>query len=255
MAIADPNPNNPTGVKLVFKDYPYGADGLEIWTAIKTWVTDFCSIFYKDDNSVKSDIELQAWWSEIRNVGHGDKRSDSWWYKMTTFSDLTEALTTLIWIASALHASVNFGQHAYAGYPLNRPTLCQKFIPEEGTFEYAEFLKDPDKYYLQMLPGKFEMTLGVALVEVLSQHTSDEVYLGQRPSEWTDNEEVRHKFDKFNAELQKIEGKIMKRNRDPRLKNRCGPAKIPYELLYPDTSSAGPKEGITGKGIPNSISI
>ncbi|KAK9993059.1 hypothetical protein SO802_022762 [Lithocarpus litseifolius] len=252
MAIKD---SNPTGVQLLFEDYPYGADGLEIWTAIKTWVTDFCSIFYKDDNSVKSDIELQEWWSEIKNMGHGDKRNETWWYKMKEFSELTQALTTLIWIASALHASVNFGQYAYAGYPLNRPTLCRKFIPKEGTIEYAEFLEDPDKYYLKMLPERFEMSLAVALVEVLSQHTSDEVYLGQRPSEWTDNEEVKHKFDRFNAELQKIERKIMERNKDPRLKNRCGPVNIPYKLLYPDTSSNGPEEGITGKGIPNSISI
>lgn len=252
MALKD---SNPTGVRLLFEDYPYGADGLEIWTAIKTWVTDFCSIFYKDDNSVKSDIELQSWWSEIKNIGHGDKRTETWWYKMKEFSELTQALTTLIWIASALHASVNFGQYAYAGYPLNRPTLCRKFIPKEGSIEYAEFLEDPDKYYFKMLPERFEMSLAVALVEVLSQHTSDEVYLGQRPSEWTDNEEVKHKFDKFNAELQKIEKKIMERNKDPRLKNRCGPVNIPYKLLYPDTSNNGPKEGITGKGIPNSISI
>ena len=81
---------------------------------------------------------------QIRNVGHGDKRDETWWYKMTTLSNLIEGLTTLIWIASALHASVNFGQYDYAGYPLNRPTLCRSFIPREGSFAYAEFLKDLD---------------------------------------------------------------------------------------------------------------
>ncbi|CBI35577.3 unnamed protein product, partial [Vitis vinifera] len=35
------DPDNPTGVYPLLEDYPYGADGLEIWTAIKTWVTDF----------------------------------------------------------------------------------------------------------------------------------------------------------------------------------------------------------------------
>lgn len=255
LALEDPDPNNPTGVRLLFEDYPYGKDGLDIWTAIKTWVTDFCSIFYKDDDSVKADSELRAWWSEIITVGHGDKRYQTRWYQMTTCSSLIQTLTILIWITSGLHAVVNFGQYAYAGYPLNRPTLCRKFIPEEGTFEYAEFLKDPDQYYLKMLPERFEMSIGVALVEVLSRHTSDEMYLGQRPSAWTDNEEVRHKFEKFNEELQKIERKIKERNSDPRLKNRRGPAKIPYNFLYPDTSNIGSKEGITGKGIPNSISI
>ena len=246
-------PNSPTGVELLF-DYPYAVDGLDVWTAIKTWVTDFCSIFYKDDDSVKADSELKAWWREIRTVGHGDQ-SNSPWYKMTTCSNLIQILTILIWITSGLHAVVNFGQYAYAGYPLNRPGLCRKFIPEEGTFEFAEFLKDPDQYYLKMLPEKFEMSIGVALAEVLSQHTSDELYLGQRPSEWTDNEEVQQKFGMFNEELQKIEKKIKARNRNPELKNRQGPAKIPYNLLYPGTSNIGSKEGITGEGIPNSISI
>ncbi|KAH7518761.1 hypothetical protein FEM48_Zijuj09G0205400 [Ziziphus jujuba var. spinosa] len=257
MAIKDPNPYNPTGVQLLFEDYPYGADGLEIWIAIKTWVTDFCSIFYTDDDSVSSDQEIQSWWLEIRNVGHGDKCSETWWYRMTTLSDLIQALTTLIWTASAIHASVNFGQYAYYGYPPNRPTLFKKDIPWEGTVEYGEFLKDPDKYYLKMLPGKLQMSLSVALLEVLSRHASDEVYLGQRSSSmvWINNEEVGKRFDKFSKELKQIEKRITERNRNPNLKNRRGPSGIPYTLLYPDTSNVELKGGITGKGIPNSISI
>jgi lipoxygenase len=106
-----------------------------------------------------------------------------------------------------------------------------------------------------MLPSRFEMSLGIALIEVLSRHTSDEVYLGQRPLlECTDNV-VQQKFKKFNEHLQEIEKKIIQRNKDPKFKNRSGPAKIPYELLYPDTSNVGSTWGITGKGIPNNISI
>ena len=119
------DPNSPTGVQLLFEDYPYGADGLEIWHAIKTWVTDYCSIFYKDNDSVKFDIEIQIWWSEIKNVGHSDKCSETW-HEMTTISNLIEALTTLIWITSPFYASVNFGQYAYASYPPNHPMLIPK---------------------------------------------------------------------------------------------------------------------------------
>lgn len=256
MALEDPDPGNPSGIQLLFMDYPYGADGLEIWTAIQAWVTDFCMLFYTDDASVRSDEEVQAWWSEIRNVGHGDKRNESWWYEMTSRKDLIQALTTMIWTASALHASVNFGQYAYNGYPPNRTTLCQRFVPQEGTFEYAEFLKDPDKYYLNMLPERFEMILGIAVAGVLSKHTSDEVYLGQRLSSLSiNNEEVSHKFEKFNEELRNIEKRIEYKNVDLKLKNRRGCAKMPYMLLYPDTSNVESKGGITGKGIPNSISI
>lgn len=255
MAVRDPDPGNPSGVRLIFPDYPYAEDGLEIWTAIKTWVKSFSSIFYKDDDSVHSDEELQAWWSEIRNVGHGDKPHKSGWYEMATLSDLVEALTTLIWTATGLHAAVNSGQYAYASYPLNRPTLCYKFIPSEGTVEYAEFLSDPDKYYLEMIPGKFETALAAALTEVLSHHAMDELYLGRSSYNWTDNAKARHSFSEFSKELKNIENRIEERNRDPKRKNRSGPAKIPYKLLLPDTSNFIPKGGIRGKGIPNSISI
>ena len=256
MAVKDPDVNNPTGIQLLPLDYPYATDGLEIWVAIKQWVKDFCSFFYKDDEAIKADVELQSWWSEIQTVGHGDMRNETWWYQMTTLSNLVEALTTLIWIASAQHASINFGQYAYNGYPPNRPTLCKKFIPIEGTIEFGEFLKDPDKFFLKMLPNRFEMSLAVALVDVLSRHTSDEVYLGcQLSPGWIDNELVQNRFAEFKEELKEIQARISERNRDPKLKNRRGPAKIEYTLLYPDTSGSWSRRGMTGRGIPNSISI
>lgn len=254
MAVEDPN--HPSGVRLLFDDYPYGADGLDIWRAIKTWVTAYCSVYYPNDTSVSSDAEIQAWWSEVQHVGHGDKSAEDWWPpKLLTIPELVQTLTTLMWIASAMHASVNFGQYGYAGFLPNRPTMCRRLIPEEGTEEYAELLMDPNKFYLTMLPVRFTATLGVALVEILSTHTTDEVYLGTRSSsKWTDNEAVLRLFDEFTDTLRWVERTISLKNSEPTLKNRLGPAKWPYLLLYPDTTNNG-SSGMTGKGIPNSVSI
>ncbi|XP_070011926.1 linoleate 9S-lipoxygenase 5 isoform X2 [Nicotiana tabacum] len=244
------------GIQLLFEDYPYGADGLEIWVATKRWVTDFCRYFYKDDNSLRSDHEIQEWWSEIRKIGHGDKCNETWWSSMTTVSDLVEALTTLIWISSCLHASVNFGQYEYAGHPLNRPTKCRNFIAMEGTREYAEFLHDPDKFFLKMLPNRSEITLYLALLEILSAHTSDEVYLGQRQSpNWIDDVWVKQRFEQFAEELNEVHKRIVERNADSKLKNRRGPSTIPYKLLDPTVSNIKSGQGITAIGIPNSISM
>ena len=44
MAVKDPSA--PHGLRLMIKDYPYAVDGLEIWSAIYTWVEDYCSFFY-----------------------------------------------------------------------------------------------------------------------------------------------------------------------------------------------------------------
>lgn len=250
------NPDCLAGVQLLFEDYPYGTDGLEIWVATKRWVTDFCLHFYKDDNSLRSDHEIQEWWSEIKKIGHGDKCNETWWYTMTTLSDLVEALTTLIWISSGLHASVNFGQYGYVGHALNRPTKCRNFIPVEGTREFAEFLHDPDKFFLKMLPHRYEITLYMALLEVLSAPTSDEVYLGQRQSpNWIDDVWVKQRFEQFAEELKEVDRRIVERNADPKLKNRQGPSNIPYKLLGPAVSNVKSCQGITAVGIPNSISM
>ncbi|GAA0170917.1 oxygenase [Lithospermum erythrorhizon] len=254
MAIS--NPDEAAGVQLVMEDYPYGVDGLDIWVVLQRWVSDFCSYIYKDNDALRSDHEIQEWWYEIRHVGHGDKYSETWWYSMTTVDDLKKTLTTLIWIVSVLHASQNFGQYAYCGYPPNRPTACRRFIPKEGTKEFADFLTDPDMYFLKMLPTKFEMTLSITLVEVLSRHISEEVYLGQQSSpNWIDDEWINRRYKEFAFELQLVERRILKRNKDPSFRNRRGPAKIPYKLLYPDTLNVRNRSGITDKGIPNSISI
>ncbi|OMO86803.1 Lipoxygenase [Corchorus capsularis] len=255
----------PGGVKLILEDYPYAKDGIEIWDAIETWVRAYCKIFYESDESVKNDGEIQAWWSEIRNKGHPDQKEG--WYELTDRESLARALTTLIWITSGLHAAVNFGQYAYAGWPPNRPMLLRKFIPKKGTPEFHELKNDPDKFLLQMWPDKFQMAFVIAVMDLLSRHTSDEVYLGQKPPEnnWEDNKDVDKEFENFSEKLKEIEKNIMERNKKYNLMNRWGYAKIPYKLLYPDTSKTkapaskekdGPeKVDITGRGIPNSISI
>uniref|UniRef100_A0A804JKV1 Lipoxygenase n=1 Tax=Musa acuminata subsp. malaccensis TaxID=214687 RepID=A0A804JKV1_MUSAM len=48
------------GLRLLIKDYPYAVDGLAIWNAIQTWVTEYCSIYYPSDEAVKADTELRA---------------------------------------------------------------------------------------------------------------------------------------------------------------------------------------------------
>ncbi|WRX22383.1 PLAT/LH2 domain - like 5 [Theobroma cacao] len=254
--MAVPDASLPHGVRLLIQDYPYAVDGLEIWSAIETWVTEYCSFYYPSDEVVKEDNEIQSWWAEIRTEGHGDLKDEPWWPEIKTRAELIEACTIIIWVASAFHAAVNFGQYPYAGYLPNRPTVSRRFMPEPGTPEYAELEKDPDLAFLKTITAQFQTLLGVSLIEVLSRHSADEIYLGQRDSpEWTSDAEPLAAFERFGKKLIEIESRIMDRNNDSRLKNRTGPVKMPYTLLYPNTSDYSREGGLTGKGIPNSISI
>lgn len=179
---------------------------------------------------------------------------------MHTVKELTKTCTTIIWIASALHAAVNFGQYPYAGYVPNRPTISRQKMPTPGTKEYEELEKKPEKVFLRTITSRIQTLLGISLIEVLSRHSSDEVYLGQRDTlEWTSEKKVLIAFGRFRERLVGLEDEIKKLNEDSGLKNRNGPVKFPYTLLYPNTSE---EKGIGGKlpkdvpkGIPNSVSI
>uniref|UniRef100_A0A7C9EY24 Lipoxygenase domain-containing protein n=1 Tax=Opuntia streptacantha TaxID=393608 RepID=A0A7C9EY24_OPUST len=249
--MAAEDPQSPHGYKLLIQDYPYAVDGLDIWSAIEKWVREYCSFYYKTDEMVVNDTELQGWWREIREEGHGDLKDEQWWPEMKSFEELTETCTIIIWVASALHAAVNFGQYPYAGYLPNRPTISRRFMPEEGTPEYEELKNKPETAFLKTITSQFQTLLGISLIEILSRHSSDELYLGQRESaEWTADCGPIEASERFRTRLEEIEHEIEKRNDSGKWRNRYGPVNMPYTLLIP--SSEG---GVTAKGIPNSITI
>lgn len=249
MAVEDPN--SPHGVRLVIEDYPFAVDGLEIWDAIKTWVHEYVHCYYEHDDTVKQDQELQAWWKELVEVGHGDLKDKPWWYKMQSRKDLIETCTIVIWTSSALHAAVNFGQFPYGGYIVNRPTLSRRLLPEEGTPEYEELKTNPEKAFLKTITPKLQTLVDLSVIEILSRHASDEVYLGTRDNpNWTSDAKPLEAFKRFGKKLTEIEEKLVKRNKTETLRNRVGPVNMPYTLLHPTS-----EEGLTNRGIPNSISI
>ncbi|KAL3631697.1 Lox4p [Castilleja foliolosa] len=249
--VAIEDSSSPHGVRLLIDDYPFAVDGLEIWAAIKAWVENYCNIYYKTDDVVQTDVELQSWWEEVRDKGHADKKHEPWWPKMQTRKELIHSCTIIIWVSSALHAALNYGQYPYGGYLPNRPSTSRRLIPEMGTPEYQEIVSNPDKAYLKTITSQLQSVLGISLVEILSRHSSDEIYLGQRNDpEWTKDDEALKAFEMFGKRLSEIEKSIIDMNKDGRWRNRYGPVNMPYTLLYPSSDI-----GLTGRGIPNSISI
>ncbi|KAG6437948.1 hypothetical protein SASPL_102879 [Salvia splendens] len=251
MAVEDPSA--PHGVKLVIEDYPYANDGLLIWDAIKEWVSDYVPQYYTDASLIQSDTELQAWWTEIKTVGHGDKKDEPWWPELKTPDDLIGILTTIIWTASGHHAAVNFGQFDYGAYFPNRPTTARVPMPVEDPSPEGKkkFLERPEAFLLECFPSQLQATVILTILDVLSNHSPDEEYIGgQIEPYWEDNKVIKAAFERFHGKLMEIEGIIDARNADLSLKNRSGAGVVPYELLKP---YSGP--GVTGKGVPNSISI
>ena len=251
--LAVEDPNSPHGLKLTIPDYPFANDGLLLWDSIKEWVTDYVKHYYKDASMVGSDAELQAWWTEIRTKGHGDKKDEPWWPALKTPEDLIEIVSTIVWVTSGHHAAVNFGQYAYAGYFPSRPTIARINMPTEDPTDdgWHRFLTKPENELLACLPSQLQATKILTILDVLSSHSPDEEYVGEfsEPA-WNTDPIIKAAFERFAGRLKELEGIIDARNEDKTLKNRHGAGVVPYELLKPFSES-----GVTGKGVPYSISI
>lgn len=246
--MALPDPKAPYGLKLVIEDYPYAKDGLDLWTAIRSWVKEHLDLFYADDKAVQFDVELQTWWTEARLKGHADITEG--WIMADSKENLVQIITTIAWVASCHHAAVNFGQYLFAGFMPNHPSMTRKLIPEEGTPDWGTMQRDPAKFLLSMLANAVQTRVNMTTIEILSTHAANEEYLGERSEDWTGNANVLAAFAKFGKKVDEIDALIKARNADPSLKHRNGPVAVPYELLRPKSS-----DGLTNKGIPNSISI
>ncbi|KAF2304538.1 hypothetical protein GH714_033122 [Hevea brasiliensis] len=124
--------------------------------------------------------------------------------------------------------------------------------PEDLTSSLLPSYGLPTRHFLSSLPSLPETTYFMSVLDILSTHATDEQYIGGRKdlSAWGGDTEIIEAFYKFSMEIKKIEKEIERRNADPKLSNRCGPGIAPYELLLP---SSGP--GVTGRGVPNSISM
>ncbi|AQK43899.1 lipoxygenase7 [Zea mays] len=249
MAVEDPT--KPHGLRLLIEDYPYATDGLLLWSAITRWCGAYVATYYPSDESVQADTELQSWYTEAVQTGHADKRGAPWWPRLTTPGDLASLLTTLLWLTSAQHAALNFGQYPLGGYIPNRPPLMRRLVPAEGDPEHAHLVADPHRFFLSALPGLTQATTFMTVIDTLSTHSADEQYLGERPDEaWTADPAALAAEREFADEVRRAEEEIGRRNTDAGRRNRCGAGVLPYELMAP---TSGP--GITCRGVPNSVTI
>jgi hypothetical protein len=248
--MAEKDPNSKYGIKLLVDDYPYAKDGLDMWFAIKQWNTDYVDIYYADDNAVKNDVELQNWWTEIREKGHEDKKNAPGWPEMNSKANLVDICTTMQWIPSCQHAAINFGQYAYAGFMPHHPTLTRRLLPDDGTKEMDELKKGGEKFYLSLISDISSAVTTMSVYEVLSSHSPNEIYIGDRQINWAECDKVNNAFKKFSAKLEEIDREIEQRNKNSKLKNRLGAAQVPYNLLRPSS-----QQGVTARGVPNSITI
>ncbi|KAF2304541.1 hypothetical protein GH714_033133 [Hevea brasiliensis] len=162
--LAEPDPIQKHGLRLLIEDYPYANDGLLIWSALETLVRTYVNYYYPEASLVQYDTELQACYNEFINVGHTDVSHADWWPKLSTPEDLTSFLTTILWIVTAQHAALNFGNI---------------------------IMVDPQGHFLSSLPSLPDTTYFMSVLDILSTHATDEQYIGGRKDLSVGNSELK----------------------------------------------------------------
>ena len=123
-------------------EYPYRDDALLLWQALHAWVQEVLGMHYADDAAVQHDEALQAWAAElaaqdgarVRTFGEPGRPG-----VVSTRAWLVDAVTHIIFTASAQHAAVNFSSEDYVIYEPAMPLALYTDAPTSiDTPEQAE---------------------------------------------------------------------------------------------------------------------
>ncbi|KAL2086487.1 hypothetical protein ACEWY4_017546 [Coilia grayii] len=151
-------------------NYYYRDDGIKLWNIINKCVCVFLQYYYKSDEDVQKDTELQQWIMEIFKHGFLQKKSTGIPESFQTVVDLVKFVTMVIFTASAQHAAVNNGQFDFGGWMPNYPSALGKPPPKEKG-------QTTETTIQQTLPNKSTTVNAMAIVKLLTEQSTDFVSL------------------------------------------------------------------------------
>ena len=204
-------------------DYPYRDDALLLWNAIKTYVSDYLSLYYTSPVDILDDTELQGWVNKLISPEGGNVKGLVPNGELKTLNQLVEIATQIIFVSGPQHGAVNYAQYDYMAFAPNMP-LATYAEPPSRDQEINE------KTIQSILPPPKSAVEQIELMRTLCVFQANR--LGYPDKEFVDAR-AQGVLDKFRERLKEIEQKIILRN-----ENRLEP----YIFLLPPN-------------IPNSINI
>ncbi|AFY58433.1 lipoxygenase [Rivularia sp. PCC 7116] len=202
--------------------YPYRDDALLVWNTIHQWVGDYLNIYYKSDADVKNDTKLQNWAIEAGAFDGGRVPDFGQQHGLIqTLDYLIDAITLIIFTASAQHAAVNFPQGDMMNYA--------PAVPLAG-YQPASILegKVTEENYLNLLPPLEQAQEQLNLVHLLGS-----IYyqtLGDYPENYFKDTLVKPALQQFRNNLIEVEATIHQRNQNRPTYEYLLPSKIPQSI-------------------------
>ncbi|XP_063971178.1 allene oxide synthase-lipoxygenase protein-like [Lytechinus pictus] len=222
----------------VLPKYYYRDDALRLHGAISRYVKQIVKQYYDTPEKIVDDYELQDWVAFMASqdneddmVGSGDGAGTKGGIKglphdghFETAKEISDVVTNFIFIFSATHAAVNFGQYDNYAFPPAYPGWINGQPPQDKT-------PLTEKDIIAKLPNKKRILKTMSVTRLLSMH--DTKPLGDFEVQYLFDPNSVKALEGLRADLKAIEHIIQSEN-----KNRYNK----YEWLLPSN-------------VPNSISI
>jgi len=105
--------------------FPFRDDTLLLWKAIRDYVAAYLKVYYRDDQDVREDSELQGWIHELtapqycgfKGLGgltaSGDPQRP---WRLESLDYLIDMVSLILYTAGPQHASVNYAQYPLMSY-------------------------------------------------------------------------------------------------------------------------------------------
>ncbi|XP_021498190.1 polyunsaturated fatty acid lipoxygenase ALOX15B [Meriones unguiculatus] len=197
--------------------YYYRDDGLQIWSAIKSFVSEIVGTYYPSDASVGEDQELQAWVREIFSEGFLSRESSGVPSLLDTREALVQYLTMVMFTCSARHTAVSAGQFDSCVWMPNLPPSMQ--LPPPTVKGQAR-----PEGFIATLPAVNATCDVIMALWMLSQEPGDRRPLGHYPDEHFTEDAPRRSMAAFQRQLIQISSGIRERNQS---------LTLPYTYLDP----------------------
>ncbi|MEH2144802.1 lipoxygenase family protein [Nostoc sp.] len=201
--------------------YPYRDDALLVWDAIHQWVWDYLNLYYLTDEDIQKDTALQAWAAEISAYDGGRIPDFGENGGIKTLNYLNDAITLIIFTASAQHAAVNFPQKDLMGYAAA--------IPLAGYLPASTLKREvTEQDYLNLLPPLDQAQRQYNLLSLLGSVYYNK--LGEYQQGYFTDQKVKPLLQAFQSNLQQVEDTIKQRNLHRPIYEYLLPSKIPQSI-------------------------
>ncbi|XP_059162537.1 allene oxide synthase-lipoxygenase protein-like [Physella acuta] len=130
----------------VLPNYPYRDDATLLYDAISEYVNSYIDLYYKDNETLQADYEVQHWVKELaeeRNFSEGGIGILGLPVKgsLTSLDQLKDIVVCIIYTCSVGHAATNFIQYDEYGFPPNYPLTLNKHMLKDFVATEADVVK------------------------------------------------------------------------------------------------------------------